>query len=306
MNRFERLLVMVPWLLKHPGISHEEAADHFAITKDQLVQDLMLLTVTGVGQYANEQFDLDYSDGRIYVVDQLGLDKPFTFDSTEAACLLLGLDSLANLPTEVSGFTQSDILAVRDRISQSVPINSGVNAVIADEGTDQVLAEIARAISEGLKITFNYWNDSRDDVTQREVSPLRISTGNQHSRFDGYEAGKGWRTFRVEHIDTLLVTTEPVDFANESFEPMKTFEVDIEVPTKMHHLLETFSVVKRRKLDEFLIAVRVRIAEPRWLARQVLASGCAIKVVAPAEVASQVESIVQEARSAYPRKSNSK
>ncbi len=297
---------MVPWLVKHPGVSHDDAAEHFGISKEQLLQDLMLLTVTGVGQYPNEQFDLNYNNGQIYVVDELGLDRPFTFDSTEAACLLLGLESLANLPHELSGFSQQEIFAVRDRIRDSIPLNNGVDAVQDDEEIDKKLTDIASAISQGKKLVLEYWNDSRDDVTQREVSPLRVTTINQNSKLDAYESGKGWRSFRVTNIDSLKIIDEMADFEGQEFTPMRTIEVDLIVPTKMHHMLESFSVVKRRKIDNLKTAVKVRIAEPVWLARQVLASGCAIEVVGPEEVKNQVTQHIDLARSAYPKKGKGK
>jgi proteasome accessory factor C len=297
---------MVPWLVKHPGVSHEEAALHFGISKDQLIQDLMLLTVTGIGQYPNEQFDLNYSDGRIYVVDQLGLDRPFTFDSTEAACLLLGLDSLASLPSEVSGFNQKEIVALIDRIKESMPLSDGVDAIQNDEEVDQKLSDIASAIAQGVKLGFEYWNDARDDVTYREVSPLRITTINQTSKLDAYQSDKGWRSFRVANIDSLKILPSPADFEGQEFAPMKTIEVDLVVPTRMHHLLESFSVVKRKKIDSLTTAVKVRIAQPVWLARQVLSSGCAIEIVGPQEIKTQVEQYVELARSAYPKTANNK
>jgi predicted DNA-binding transcriptional regulator YafY len=305
MNRFERLLTMVPWLVRHPGISHQEVADHFQISREQMLQDVMLLTVTGIGQYANQQFDVDYSDDKIIVHDQLGLNRPFSFDSTEAACLLLGLEALANLPSELSGFESSEVKSVREKIVDSIPLASGVNAVQEHLQSEELLTEIANAIKAEKRISFNYWNNARDDVVRRTVSPLRIYTVNQSSRLDGFEHGKGWRSFRIANIDSLKLLNDSVEFES-SFSPMETFAVEIELPIKMHHLLEVFSVEKRRSTDTKTLRATVRIAEPMWLAKQVLASGCAIKVLAPHEVRSQVETLVLAARSAYPRNSKAK
>jgi proteasome accessory factor C len=296
---------MVPWLVRHPGISHQEVADHFQISREQMLQDVMLLTVTGIGQYANQQFDVDYSDDKIIVHDQLGLNRPFSFDSTEAACLLLGLEALANLPSELSGFESSEVKSVREKIVDSIPLASGVNAVQEHLQSEELLTEIANAIKAEKRISFNYWNNARDDVVRRTVSPLRIYTVNQSSRLDGFEHGKGWRSFRIANIDSLKLLNDSVEFES-SFSPMETFAVEIELPIKMHHLLEVFSVEKRRSTDTKTLRATVRIAEPMWLAKQVLASGCAIKVLAPHEVRSQVETLVLAARSAYPRNSKAK
>lgn len=299
MNRFERLLVMVPWLLKNQGISHQEVADHFQISKAQVLQDMMLLTVTGVGQFANQQFDVDYENDRIYVRDQLGLDRPFKFDSTEASCLLLGLQSLENIPKDISGFDVEEIQSVRERISSAIPINAGIHVVQTE--LDNEIALIAEAITEGKRITFNYWNDARDDVTPREVSPLRIYTINQIPKLDGYDHLKGWRTFRIQNMDQILKTAKVNDFNGDIFQPMNTVEVEISLPLKSSHLLEHFLVVKRKAISDSSVKATIRISEPLWLARQVLASGCTIEVLSPANVVETVDSYVASARSVYPK-----
>ncbi len=270
-----------------------------------MLQDVMLLTVTGIGQFANQQFDVDYSDDKIIVHDQLGLNRPFSFDSTEAACLLLGLDALANLPFELSGFEASEIKSVREKIVDSIPLASGVNAIQEHLQSEELLSQIASAIKAEKRISFNYWNNARDDVVRRTVSPLRIYTVNQSSKLDAFEHGKGWRSFRIANIDSLEVLEDSVEFES-TFTPMETVAVEIELPIKLHYLLEVFSVDKRRNTDKKTMRATVRIAEPMWLAKQVLASGCAIEVLAPDAVRSQVETLVLAARSAYPRNSKAK
>lgn len=299
MNRFERLLVMVPWLLKNQGISHQEVADHFNISKAQVLQDVMLLTVTGIGQFANQQFDVDYENDRIYVRDQLGLDRPFRFDSTEAACLLLGLQSLENIPQEISGVNHHEIESVRTKLIEAIPIHSGIYVVKPDLQAELDL--IADSLKRGKRISFTYWNDARDDVTTRTVSPLRLYTVNQVPKLDAYDHDKGWRSFRVQNMDCIEISDLPISIETQSFEPMNLVDVEIKVPFSSIHQLENFIVAKQRTLGSDFVQALVKISEPMWLARQVLASGCKIQVVSPEDVKVKVDEYVQSARSAYPK-----
>lgn len=299
MNRFERLLVMVPWLLKNQGISHQEVADHFNISKAQVLQDVMLLTVTGIGQFANQQFDVDYENDRIYVRDQLGLDRPFRFDSTEAACLLLGLQSLENIPQEISGVNHHEIESVRTKLIEAIPIHSGIYVVKPDLQAELDL--IADSLKRGKRISFTYWNDARDDVTTRTVSPLRLYTVNQVPKLDAYDHDKGWRSFRVQNMDCIEISDLPISIETQTFEPMNLVDVEIKVPFSSIHQLENFIVAKQRTLGSDFVQVLVKISEPMWLARQVLASGCKIQVVSPEDVKVKVDEYVQSARSAYPK-----
>ena len=76
-NRFEHLLILLPWLYAHNGVSVEDARAEFGRTEKEFYDDLTLLTLVGVGQYATEQFEIDWHDGNIYVHDNLGLDRAF-------------------------------------------------------------------------------------------------------------------------------------------------------------------------------------------------------------------------------------
>lgn len=299
MNRFERLLVMVPWLLKNQGISHQEVADHFNISKAQVLQDVMLLTVTGIGQFANQQFDVDYENDRIYIRDQLGLDRPFRFDSTEAACLLLGLQSLENIPQEISGVNHHEIESVRTKLIEAIPIHSGIYVVKPDLQAELDL--IADSLKRGKRISFTYWNDARDDVTTRTVSPLRLYTVNQVPKLYAYDHDKGWRSFRVQNMDCIEISDLPISIETQTFEPMNLVDVEIKVPFSSIHQLENFIVAKQRTLGSDFVQALVKISEPMWLARQVLASGCKIQVVSPEDVKVKVDEYVQSARSAYPK-----
>ena len=296
---------MVPWLVQHPGISHQEVADHFQISVAQTLQDLMLLSVTGIGQYANQQFDVDYSGKKVRINDQLGLDKPFTFDSTEAACLLLGLEALSQLPTQITGFESQDIENLKQRISDAIPLSEGIDVLPEVLQESELHSLIAEAIFNKKQISFDYWNDGRDDVIRRTVSPSRLYTVNQKSRLDALEHGKGWRSFRLQNIDSLHVEDQDAIF-DVPYEPMKTSEVEIELPVKHLYILENFNIVKRRKSSKTLVRALIRINDARWLSRQVLATGCAIKVISPLEIANQVDVFIEEARTAYPRKPKSK
>lgn len=300
MNRFERLLTMVPWLVQHQGISHQEVADHFQISIEQTVQDLMLLSVTGIGQYANQQFDIDYTGNKVKINDPLGLEKPFSLDSTEAACLLLGLDALAQLPTQITGFEAIDIENLRNRIAKAIPLSAGVDVLPEQLQETEIHSSIATAISNQKQISFDYWNDGRDDVIRRKVSPSRMYTINQKSRVDALEHGKGWRSFRLENIDSLIIEDSEAVF-DLPYEPMKTTDVEIEVPAAHMHALENLNVVKRRKVTKNLVVATIRVNDPRWLSRQILATGCAIRVISPNEVASAVSDYITEARTAYPK-----
>ena len=50
-ERLVRLLGMVAYLDRHPGVAVEEVAEHFAITPDQVMRDVDTLWVSGTPGY---------------------------------------------------------------------------------------------------------------------------------------------------------------------------------------------------------------------------------------------------------------
>ena len=83
-QRFQRLLALVPILLQNRGISISSLSNDLEISEDQLVKDLYTLWISGRPGYSHlELIDLDFEDGTIQVLDPQNLDKPLKLDSLD-------------------------------------------------------------------------------------------------------------------------------------------------------------------------------------------------------------------------------
>ena len=301
MSRIEHLLILLPWLKRNQGVTVEEAAAHFKLTEKQLVQDLMLLSVSGVGQFPGEQFDISYVDGEIYVRDSLGIDRPVRFDSMEAACLLLGLELLELLPQAMDEFTREDIQSVQNKINSVI---ADVPRIAIVEGSktphQDTLDAVEVALSSNKQLLIQYWNDSRDDVTQRLISPHATRLDEDTIVLDAWchESG-AWRSFRVERIREIAVQASDVPSLPTSFKPMPVQTVTVEVDASDQHLLEVLTWAGPASYSGSVVSVDAYVAQPQWLARKVIASGGRLRVLQPAEFKSAVQEFVAQAQAAY-------
>jgi proteasome accessory factor C len=296
-SRFEHLLILVPWLANHPGVTVSEAAGHFNRTEAQLVEDLTLLTLTGVGQFAMEQFEITWNDGHIYVRDHLGLDRPFTFDAMEAACLLLGLDLLSMVAEEGTDIDPAVVESVRKKI-KSLPLEKVIH-VLEDKFQSLVMDEIGKAIHSGVQIEITYWNSGRDETSIRCVSPRLVRSSGDVPVVDAFDhTSQGWRTFRLDRMTHAQVTSKPAELPSSDFEPMPVRLAEFELKGSRRDVLDALDVASAEDLNG-LIRGTLRVHSTQWLARQVQHGAGALVIVGPDEVVAEVKSHVLSALAAY-------
>ena len=298
-NRFEHLLILLPWLYAHNGVSVEHARAEFGRTETEFYDDLTLLTLVGVGQYATEQFEIDWHDGNIYVYDNLGLDRAFRFDSMETACLLVGLELIEQVADGQSGFSHSDVATLKAKLTEALPSRVPIHVLEADS-IDAIVELIGQALIDKRQVQFRYDNVSRDDRTLRTVSPLNVIAVGAEPRLNGWcHSSNAWRSFRLEKVSDLRVLETMTSLPDEPFVEMPTVAVTIAVAQHRLELLEQFDVISTESVNEGVVLAEVAIAAPQWLARLCQAAGGDIRVVAPVSVREEVHMLIAAALDPY-------
>ncbi len=291
MNRVERLLILVPWLRAHQGSTIEETAAHFDISIEQVVQDVLLLSVTGFGQFFGEQFSVMLEDNRIFVDDTLGLDRPVKFDTSEAASLLLGLEALANLP-------DADIDAIdtaREKLSSVLPLQLNLSIVQSERSNIHEVLKLA--LSKKKQVKFEYWNTGRDDLTTRIASPLKLYFVDGMLFLDAYcHTSDDWRTFDLSRILSPTILQEDIATPQGGFREMLLTSLSIEVSKSDAVELEKFNVIEKQDVGDSIKAT-ISVFGQDLLVRRLIASGGKVKV--SQEIADKVRERAQSGLDAY-------
>jgi proteasome accessory factor C len=290
MNRLERLLILLPWLAHHQGVSIAEVAAHFDISQEQVTQDLLLLSVTGNGQFYGEQFSVDVEDNCIYIDDALGLDRPVKFDAAEAAILILGLEALASLSAN------QDIQNAKAKLLSVLPMNQNLSILSSDTNVNAI---IKNAIIKNQKIAFEYWNVGRGDLTSRIVSPLRVYFKDGVTSLDGYcHTTSHWKTFRTDRIQNVNLVDQDAESPDLPFTDMQFHDVILEVPKADSHILEEFTIYNR-EIHENAIRATVKVFGFDFIVRRIIAHGGAISVISPSELTDYVTQRANSALQVY-------
>jgi proteasome accessory factor C len=299
MSVYEDLLNLIPWLRTHPGSTIPEVAKHFGWTDEQVVQYVLMAGVSGPGELHGELIDVHLDGDRINLVDGLGLDRPFQFDQVEAALILLGLELLTQNPQFHPDVDRGSVQSAAEKIRDVLPRVPKVQAIPISESSDGLLI-IQKALQSNRRISFTYWNEASDLSEAREVSPSELVYTGGLTRLNAWcHTRNAWRTFIVKRMNDVSLLDEAIYEPDSSFSGMDFTTVEISVPTHLLYQLEGMNVVSRGALKAEGVKAKISVLEPSWLARQILSSGCQIRVLGPIRFGNKVNDLVAAAQNSY-------
>ncbi|WP_035950649.1 YafY family protein [Parafrankia sp. EUN1f] len=310
-DRFSRLLALVPWLRAHPGVSLEDAASEFGITERQLRADLDLLFVCGLpGGAPGDLIDVSYSGDRVTVVDPQTLDRPLRLSADEAMALLVAARAL----TDVPGLTGREALdrAVR-KVEEAVGHESARHVRVALDPHDEVLAVLQEAIRLRRRVRLRYLVWARDEMTEREVDPMRVLVRGGYWYLEGWcRRASAVRLFRLDRIDgragvdVLDVAAQPPpdatprDTAEGVYQPgPDDIPVRLDLDPRARWVVDYYPVSQACDLPDGGVSVVLRVADLAWLSRLVLGLGELVREVEPASVAASVHEVAGRALAGY-------
>jgi proteasome accessory factor C len=176
-TRLSRLLDMVPWLLAHQGVPLEEAATEFGVSTDQLVADLELLFVCGTpGGMPDDLIEADWEDGKVFLGNADYIARPLRLSVDEALALMVGLRALATSPGLVEHDAVARALSKLEEATGAIGAPSARVQVSIDDGARaSVLGRARQAVADHRRLHLAYLVPARDEVTERDVDPMRVA-----------------------------------------------------------------------------------------------------------------------------------
>lgn len=286
-ERVARLLTMVPWLSKHPGISMNDAAAHFGITKEELEKDLWQVIVCGLPGYGPDQLvDIDFWENeRIHVWDPLSLSQPLRLSTQEALSLIVGLSTLRDVP----GIPDRELIdqtidAIGAAVHHGAPIDW-------ESAVDRDIQEIVEeSLTSGRGLAFTYAGITADVVTARHVAPQHVEAK------DGFVYLHAWctraqdvRTFRLDRVSEARLTDLPQvgDFAHEAIRHRATIAGQQSGAWLLDRLLVRSDLSESNTGDADW-CVEIEYADPQWVIREIMGAAGAAWVVEPPQLREQV------------------
>ncbi|MFE7263201.1 helix-turn-helix transcriptional regulator [Streptomyces sp. NPDC057592] len=308
-DQTRRMLSLVTYLRERPGAHVQDVARAFGITEDELISDLDVLPMCGTSFRGGDLLDIDTDGYRIWWHNPDDVAEPLRLAADEATALLVAARAVATLP----GLRESDRQALLRATAKLETAAGEVGAAssrlsVTFESEGGVFADVDRAISERRRLWLRYYSPARDELTEREVDPIRLFAVG-HTYMEAWcRSSEDRRTFRLDRVAEIRLLDEPAappelelrDLSEGLVQPAaEDPEVVVEVGPGGRWVAEYYPHDSAQELPDGGLRITLRTPDPASLRRLALRLGGEGRIVSPPELARSAQQAARAALAAY-------
>ncbi|RJS16121.1 WYL domain-containing protein [Corallococcus sp. H22C18031201] len=287
-ERLRRLLFLVPYVSKHPGVTVEALARALNVSREDLLEELDLLTCVGRPPFNPDDYiDIYVDNDRVYVDLDQRLFAPPRLTAGEAAALAAS----AELLRPATGDALRSALQKLEGIIPPAALErfrGMYRKIDASAEAPEALGPLTRAILERREVMFDYASPGRPSEPRR-VRPYELLSHRGQWYLQGFcHTRQDARLFRLDRMEALAVT-------DTAFEPPPNARADVPNPARSRteaSVRVRFSPIAApyvkerfgrdaRPLSDGGVEVMVAGDSERWLTQWVLSFGGEAEVVEP-------------------------
>ena len=310
-ERLVRLLGLVAYLDRHPGVSVEEVAEHFEVTPQQVMRDVDTLWVSGTpGYWPDDLIDFDATSlesGVLELTQSRGMTRALRLGTREAVALIAALRAVAEAVGDALDPDEREVLrsTLATLSAATGEAAAAMDVQLAVEGTPQVLTTLRSALRARSRVRLRYVNAS-DTTSERVVDPWQILTGDEHSYLQAWCHRSGEeRLFRLDRILAVEpldepVSTEPGPAPPVAYRPSREHEqVVLELDGQVRWVAEQFPADELVELPDGGFRVTLRVGTRTWLEHLLLRVSPSVRTVSPVDAALAAAEAAGRALAAY-------
>jgi proteasome accessory factor C len=309
-DRLRRLLVLVPYLVKHPGTELAEITRLFGVREDELTSDLNLLFVSGLPPYGpGDLIGVAIEDERVWIDMADYFSRPLRLTRTEALALYLRGTALAVTP----GLREATALAsalrkIEERLGPET-LGELAERVEAAEGGKpaETLDALRKAVAGNERVRIEYYAASSAETTAREVDPEEVffAIGNWYVAAFDHHSGEErlFRADRIRSVEPTGETFEPRGLAGVGRALYTPTERDVPVRLLLHPAArwvgEYYEVDAETETPAGDLEVQLPAGRLEWVARLVLRLGGEAEVLSPPQLKVRVRELAGRTKELY-------
>lgn len=325
LSRLERILLLVPYCVAHPGVTIGDLAKRFGAPEKDILDDLNLLFFCGLPDYTPaDLIEVVIEEDMVFIKMADYFARPLRLTRTEAIPLYLKAQALVNLlqGTSEGKLGLKELQSLRSALEKLgkalLPQEGGVAEltkrikVQLESGDAKWLSRLRDAVTQRRRIALEYYTYSRDNMTRREVDPHLVFASFGHWYFSGYcHMVSDRRMFRLDRIKSLELTDETFEEPSESDADLPPpliyvpgpddVRVRIRVSRGIGQWLGEYlpSVEETKDLRGGRQEVVFRTAAFPWLEKLLLRFGADVEVVEPPELATSMREAAERILAVY-------
>jgi len=304
------MLVVVPYLVQHPGSSLRDVATLYDVKPEQLRRDLDLLFMSGLPPYGpGDLIDVEVDeDDRIWITMADHFSRPLRLSRQEALAIMLRSAELLATP----GLPEAPALAsavqkLRDALG---PDTAGTDEAIASAESGRPaehLDVLRRAARDHVRITIDYFAGSTGTWTTRDVDPEEVfsAMGNWYvAAWDvGADDERLFRADRIRAVTTSEDRFEPrgLEGAGRALYTPTGEEVPVRLLLKpgARWIAEYYVTDDAIERDDESLEVTLPSARLGWVAGLLLRVGTGARILSPPEAAEAVAELARRTLARY-------
>jgi proteasome accessory factor C len=314
-DRLVRLLGLVAFLDGAGPVRLDELARRFDVTPRQIREDVDALWVSGTpGYMPDDLIDFDafsLDEGMVHLTRARGMTRPLRLGTREAVSLVAALRAMrAAPPVQADPARAAVVTSALDKLTAATgEAASAVDVQLARDGDPEVLAAVSTALGGRRRLRIRYVN-AADVVSERHVDPVGLLTQDERTYLVGWcLRARARRTFRADRI--LAAQALEVPAAEHDVEPVLDVTASVVaqgsgapvatvvLASQARWVAEEVPAESVRDLDDGSFEVRLRVTNPAWLRRLLLANAPDVRSVSPPEYAVDVAGAARAALDAY-------
>lgn len=306
-RRLRRILLLLPYAIRHPGVGVDELAKKFDIRTDDLIADLNLVFLCGLPGYGpGDLIEATIDEDRVYVrmADYFG--SPLRLTPAEALALYAGGGALSTLP----GMEEADSLRrALAKLGRALGLGDGGDgpgiAVQLDTAPAEHLERLQSALSDRKQVELDYMSAASGELSTRTIDPWGLVAAVGRWYLVGWDHSSDdermFRADRIKRVEVLDTNAEvPDDFSPEKYkgafvdrpdESTVTFEIS---PAATKWFEDYYPVRSARDLEDGWREVVLATSSERWPALLALRLGSDVRAVKPESVLDKAKSLAHD------------
>lgn len=298
-DRYNLLLGIIGYLLRHGSANIDDLATHFKTTREHIRSAISSISLSGYVEssgFHNLPFNFDWEqldeDGEVALIDEAVVNEAPRISTAQAAALATGLVYLRSLPEFRNDPELEDLIKRfgEPEVNPNAPIFD-IKPGTIDDSTTKVLSAINAR--RGLKV--DYTNLAGEEST-RLIDPVKLVESEGHTAVLAWcHNAKAQRNFRIDRMRRIEVLEGAISpEASAMFDNIDSLsdnpynpgpsdhDVLVEVTPEAYSLISQFKVIDQpRKVSDSAIRATIKVGRLENLGKIIARYGGAARVVEP-------------------------
>jgi proteasome accessory factor C len=298
-ERLARMLVVVPYMVRHPGTTLAEASTLFEIPEAHLRRDLQLLFLAGLPPYGpGDLIDVDVDEeGRVWIAMADHFARPLRLTRQEALAVYVRATELAATPgVPEAPALHAALEKLRGALGEET-LGDAAAIAAADAGEAPPFLDAVRAAAaDRSRLRITYAAASTGERTERVADPEAVfaSAGRWYVAAWDVQVDDE-RLLRIDRIEALASTGETFEARGLAgagrplYSPGgEDIAVRLRLSPAARWVAEYYMATDLTEEDDGSVTVTLPTKQVRWLARLLLRLGADATVLEPPEVRDEV------------------